>query len=297
MFNSFFSKQSVLCFLIIAVLCPTRAVADELMSPATITAPHLVEKQNASNISGVEFNKEYFSGYLSDGKAIITAPARWDSSDWISAGIVTGITLGLYENDVKIQKWVLDHKTTTTNNIGDTVTHFGHGKFTPVILGGMYLYGHAADDSKMRGTVLLSVESFVLTGVFVQTLKYAAHRHRPYTDDGSRAWDGPSLNGSNDSYSFPSGHASSAFAVATVIASEYDNIIVPPLAYGIAAITALNRVSHNAHWSSDVFVSWAIGYFTGKAIVASHRNSNKSDLIITPIAGDGGLGIALTYGF
>lgn len=43
----------------------------------------------------------------------------------------------------------------------------------------MYLYGHIADDSKMRKTVLLTVESVVLTGVFVQTLKYATQRHRP----------------------------------------------------------------------------------------------------------------------
>jgi membrane-associated phospholipid phosphatase len=297
MSDSFFSKYRVIGLLILAFLCPNPAVADELLSATTMTAPQLGEQQNSSPVSGVEFNKEYFSGYLTDGKAIITAPMRWESSDWITAGFITGVASVLYENDAKIQKWVLDHKTTTTDNTGDTVTDFGHGKFTPAILGGMYLYGHFADDGKMRETVLLSVESFVLTGVFVQTLKYAANRHRPFTGDGSRAWDGPRLNTPYDSHSFPSGHATAAFAVASVIASEYDNMFVPPLAYSVAVITALNRVSHDAHWSSDVFVSWAIGYFTGKAIVASHRNSTEGNVMITPAIIDGAPGMTLTYRF
>jgi membrane-associated phospholipid phosphatase len=194
-------------------------------------------------------------------------------------------------------RWVQDHKTTTTNNIGDDITDFGHGKFTPVILGGMYLYGHVADDGKMRKTVLLSIESFVLTGVFVQTIKYTTHRHRPNTGDPPHTFDGPSLHGTNSNSSLPSGHASSAFAVAAVIASEYDNIIVPTLAYGTAAITALNRVMHNAHWSSDVFVGAAIGYFTGKALVASHRNGTENNVSLIPIAGDGGFGMVLTCRF
>jgi membrane-associated phospholipid phosphatase len=149
----------------------------------------------------------------------------------------------------------------------------------------------------MRKTALLSVESFVLTGIFTQVLKYSTHRHRPDTGDPPHTWDGPSLDRSGSTMSFPSGHASSSFAIATVIASEYDNYLVPPLAYSVAAITALNRVSHNAHWSSDVFVGSAIGYFTGKAVVASHRNGKETRLSLAPLMIDGNLGSVMTYRF
>ncbi len=276
---------------------PVFASTDELTSSITVTTRQAREKQNTSNGAPVEFNKDYLKGYGTDFKSLVTSPARWDTADWITATLVTGAAIGLYDNDAKIQKWALDHKTTTTNNIGDEITDFGHGKFTPVILGGMYLYGHVADDGKMRKTVLLSIESFVLTGVFVQTIKYTTHRHRPNTDAPPHTFDGPSLQGTNSNSSLPSGHASSAFAVATVIASEYDNIIVPTLAYGIATITALNRVTHNAHWSSDAFIGAAIGYFTGKAIVASHRNGKQGDLSLTPIVSDGLTGMTLSYRF
>jgi hypothetical protein len=261
-----------------------------------VTARHVQETQNASNASAVEFNREYFKGYVADFQNIVTAPARWDLSHWIAAGIVTGIAAGLYDNDAKIQQWVLNHKTTTTDNLGDNVTSVGL-TYTPVLLGGMYLYGYVADDSKMRKTVLLTVESVVLTGVFVQALKYATQRHRPYTGDGPHTWDGLGLHGSNSKFSFPSGHASTDFAIASIIASEYDNFIVPPLAYGIATITALNRISHNDHWSTDVFVGSAIGYLAGKTIVASHRNGKESALSLAPIINGGDLGMVLTYRF
>jgi membrane-associated phospholipid phosphatase len=295
--NAFLSKYSLLFFLLTVLVIPLLASADELVSTITETDQQSQPKQETMNETSVEFNSDYLKGYVTDLKNIVVAPASWDSSDWITAGIVTGIAVGLYDNDAKIQKWVQNHKTTTTNNIGDNVTFLGFGKYTPVLLGGMYMYGHVADDGKMRKTVLLSVESFVLTGVFVQVLKYSTHRHRPYTEDGPYAWDGPRLHGSNDSYSFPSGHASSAFAIATVIASEYDNYWVPSLAYGIAAITSFNRVSHSAHWSSDAFIGSAIGYFTGKAIVAFNPDNPENKLGLAPMAFDGGLGMVLTYRF
>jgi len=295
-FKLFFSTCTILCVLITAFTFPSLAFAEELTSTITVTARHFREEQDTSNVSAVEFNREYFKGYVTDFQNIVTAPARWDLSHWIGAGIVTGIAAGLYDNDAKIQQWVLNHKTTTTDNLGDNVTSLGL-TYTPVLLGGMYLYGHVTDDSKMRKTVLLTVESVVLTGVFVQALKYSTQRHRPYTGDGPHAWDGLGLHGSNSKFSFPSGHASTDFAIASVIASEYDNFLVPPLAYSIATITALNRISHNDHWSTDVFVGSVIGYLAGKAIVASHRNGKESDLSLAPMINNGELGMVLTYRF
>jgi len=275
---------------------PGFASADEPASSITMTTGQAREKQDTSNEAPVEFNKDYFKGYVTDFKSIVTSPARWDTTDWITATLVTGAAIGLYENDAKIQKWFKDRETTTTNDIGEYATMAGCGPLTLPIVGGMYLYGYAADDGKMRKTSLLAAESFILTGVVVQTLKYATGRHRPNTGDGPRSWDGPGIH-HDAALSFPGGHASTAFSIATVIASEYDNIIVPTIAYGIATLTGLNRVTHNYHWSSDVFVGAAIGYFTGKAVVASHRNGMENKLSFTPILNDGGLGMVLTCRF
>lgn len=283
--------------LITSSALPAWAQAEHAGADAGGPPQEVTERKDAPREATVELDKEYLKGYVTDFKNIITSPARWDTCDWITAVAVTGVAAGLYDNDAKIQKWVQDHKTTTSGNIGDDVTLVGNGALTVPIVGGMYLYGYLADDGKMRKTSLLSVESFVLTGVFVQVLKHATGRHRPDTGDGPSAWDGPRIHNSGSHMSFPSGHGSSAFSVATVIASEYDNIIVPTLAYGVATITALNRVSHNAHWSSDTLVGSAIGYFTGKAVVASHRRGKEGRLSFAPMVIDDNAGLGMTYKF
>ncbi len=262
---------------------------------ADAAAPNSQSGEEARTGSYVEPNREYITGYWTDFKNIITSPARWDNSDWITAALVSGAAIGLYFNDEKIQEWVLDNKTTTSDDIGNNVTYLGSGYLTVGVVGGMFVYGQVAGNGKATETALLSVESFALTGVFVQIIKRTTGRHRPYTGDPYNTWSGPSLASENDS--FPSGHSSSAFAVASVIAEEYDNYIVPPLAYGAAAITGYNRMQHNAHWASDVFVGAAIGYFTGKAIVASHRRGNASPLSIAPLIDGEGPGLMLTYRF
>ena len=98
-------------------------------------------KTDAPQEDAVELNKEYFKGYVSDFKSIVTSPVRWDTTDWITAVAVAGIAAGLYDNDAKIQKWVLDHRTATTDNIGDDVTLVGHGALTAPIVDQAALYG------------------------------------------------------------------------------------------------------------------------------------------------------------
>ncbi len=290
-----FLKQCFAAFLIFSIVLPAFAESDgQTPAPATDTAaPNAQPDREKQAASPVTLNKEYVQGYWTDFKDIVTSPARWDKWDWITAALVTGASVALYENDTKIQTWVLDNKTRTSEKIGDDVTQVGSGYLTVGVVGGMYLYGEVAEDSKAVETALLSVESFALTGVFVQVIKRTAGRHRPYTGDPYDTWGGPSLASSNDS--FPSGHSSSAFAVASVIALEYDNYVVPPLAYGVAAITGYNRMQHNAHWASDVFVGAAIGYFTGKAIVTAHRTKD-SRVSFAPLI-DNGPGVLLTYRF
>jgi hypothetical protein len=267
--------------------------AEVLDQPAS--QPQQVNQEKSEQIQGssVKLNKEYFTGYWTDTKNILTAPARWDSSDWIEASIVTGIAVGLYTQDDHIQRWVQENKNTTTGNVSDDAKKTGT-LFVPALVG-LGLYGYIADDGKAKSTFLLSTESFILTGVFVQILKRSTGRSRPYTGDPHDTWNGPTVSGHNEHLSFPSGDASSAFAIASVVASEYNNAVVPPLVYTASTLIALVRVHNNAHWPSDVFVGSAIGYYTGKAIVASHRDGKESNLSIVPVIDGKNVGFLINY--
>jgi membrane-associated phospholipid phosphatase len=262
-------------------------------SSEAVPAPQPEAKEKASS-GHVDLNKAYFKGYLTDTAHILTSPVNWDQRDWTTVSLIVGAAVGLYAGDKAIQTWVQDHKGEATDNLSRFFRPFGQGQYSLPALGLFYLYGYAAKDSKAKKTTLLGLESFLISGAFAQGLKYTTHRCRPSDCDQYDNWNGPSFSNSN--LSFVSGEATSVFSLATVIASEYeDKVWVPPLAYGIATLTALARINDNGHWSSDVFLGAALGYFTAKAIIRLHKK--KSNFIVIPMT-DGqysGLGFAAKF--
>jgi len=191
------------------------------------------------------------------------------------------LTVCLYTQDDHIQRWVQGHKNSTNDHISNDVKKIG--AFSVLTFVGLGLYGYIAGDRKAVATFLLGLESFIITGVFVEVLKRSTGRSRPNTGNPHDTWTGPNISGQTEHMSFPSGDVSSAFSVASVVASEYGNVVVSPLVYTAATLIALSRVHNNAHWSSDVFAGGAIGYFTGKAIVASHRDVKGSFCVLLPL--------------
>jgi len=88
--------------------------------------------------------------------------------------------------------------------------------------------------------------SAIATNAITFGLKHATKETRP--------------NGEND-LSFPSGHTSNAFMMATVLFHEFKET-KPVLAYSgfvFASATGALRVMNNAHWVSDVLVGAGIG--------------------------------------
>jgi membrane-associated phospholipid phosphatase len=236
----------------------------------------------------------YWKGYIEDTGEIVTSPARWEGSDWIRASLVVGMTVGLYALDQEIRDWAQDSRNGTSDDISAVFEKVGNGLYLLPSLGVFYLYGHLAEDGKARRAALLSLESLVLSGVFTNVLKYSTHRHRPNSGDPYDTWDGPGLSTSD--LSFPSGHATTAFSVLTVIASEYgEHTAVPIIAYSAAALAALSRVHDDKHWASDVFFGSALGYFTARAVL--RYNEGDSRFMVYPVAREGGAMLMVTYRF
>ena len=68
--------------------------------------------------------------------------------------------------------------------------------------------------------------------------------------------------------SFPSGHAITAFSIATIFADRYSrHRWVPWLAYGLAATIGFSRISTQSHFTSDVFVGAVLGYSISHYVV------------------------------
>lgn len=128
-----------------------------------------------------------------------------------------------------------------------------------------------------KKTAELSTKAYALSGVITIVGKGFFNRERPReaTKDGGK-WYGPKGLLEKDKWwenvSFPSGHTSSAFAVATVIAERYKkNKLTFISAYSLATLVGLSRITQDAHWLSDVLVGASIGYLSGKYIVKNAK--------------------------
>jgi len=287
----------VIFLLVIAVTNASFAQSFKAEPPFDYIYRTIQTKHDQNKEVEFELNRDYLKGYISDIKNILTSQLRWGRPDWIKAILIVGTTVGLYTYDQDIQNWVQKNRNSTSDEIAKFAKSFGGGRYTLPPLSLFYLYGHFFEDEKVRKVALLSLESFVVSGIFTETIKYTGHRHRPNTGDAHNTWDGPGFSTSH--LSFPSGHSSSAFAIATVIASEYKHkVFIPPLVYGIAALTALSRVNDNAHWASDVFFGSAVGYFTAKAIVGLHSNEKKErSAVVIPVINDNHTALLISYKF
>lgn len=238
----------------------------------------------------------YVTDYFTDTGRILSSPPKWDGTDWLKAGLVIGVTSGLLAADAYIR----DLAQRNQSQVGDRAAALGNALGNPLYtlppLGLFYLYGHFNDDPKARRASLLAVESLAISGVFNGTVKLTVQRARPHSGETPTTWNGPSLKTSNTS--FPSFHTTTAFSIATVFAEEYEsNPIVPPVAYGLATLTALVRIYDNKHWASDVFFGAAIGYFVGKSVIKYHSVQSDSAIRILPTVSQQGFGMTAEYRF
>lgn len=98
-----------------------------------------------------------------------------------------------------------------------------------------------------------------LATVLVHTVKHLIGRPRPKFS-ASGDWSiAPSLASGFDS--FPSGHTTATFALATVLSRRFPLLAV--VFIGSAAFVALSRVLRGSHFPSDVFGGWVLGTVSG----------------------------------
>ena len=283
---------------------PLPAFAETAAAPAIEPAPAAVEPAKTEPVPPLlsqplqsdRITGEYVISYFTDTGKILASPVNWDRYDWMKAGLVIGATSGLMLVDADIRDFARRNQTSLGNKAAAFENSLGNPLYTLPPFGLFYLYGHIYDDPKARQTSLLAAESLAISGAFAWTLKVTTQRPRPFTGATPGTWNGPSSKMSD--YSFPSGHATAAFSVASVLAEEYGtNPYVPPIVYGLATLTGFARVYGDKHWASDVFFGGAIGYFVGKAVVRYHTVLGDAPLTILPTISQQGFGVMAEYRF
>ncbi len=249
-------------------------------------------------------NKDYLLSYPQNLYRILSAPRRFDRSDWITTALVIGAGSALFILDEPLRDfWQNDVKSGTTGDISDGLRKFGDSQ--NILFGSLAAYALAetldtagmVDARREKSAALLTLQSFLLTQGIITGTKYISGRNRPQDTDDSFDFEGPSKGDSNAS--FPSGHAGSAFAVASVLAETYgpDNPWVPWAAYSLATGTALSRIDDDKHWFSDVFFGSAVGYFVGTTLTRYSPFLERNNLTLMPFNRGDASGVGLAYKF
>lgn len=215
--------------------------------------------------------RKFFKNILRDQRAIWTAPLHLERSDakWMvpsGFGLMALITTDRITGD---EIFKADRQVPASRVISKAGSIYGLSAVATTF----YLFGRKNNDYRARETGLLSAEALLDSVITGAALKEITQRARPLAGiERSEFFDGGD--------SFPSGHSTQAWAVATVIASEYKHRpAVQIIAYGIASAVSVARFTGHKHYLSDVLVGSALGYGIGKFVFnAHHRESlNQED--------------------
>ena len=235
----------------------------------------------------------------------------FDARDaWIAGAYFAGAALA-FPFDEPVAAEVRDSVLQETPGLKEGARAFNLLGFPGSLLisGGLYGAGRIFDEPAMADVGLHVTEAIVLAEAVTYLLKVTAGRARP-AEGIDNSWDFELFRGleSDDYQSFPSGHATAAFATAAALAHEMErlwggsDVLYGVATYGPAAMVALARMFDNRHWASDVIFGAAIGAFSGWKIVQyNHDNpGNRVDdwfLTATVSPGDWGVRIGLSPAF
>ena len=118
-------------------------------------------------------------------------------------------------------------------------------------------------------TSMRVAEAVLYTKGIIGLSKGFVNRTRPVATDSPLEATPGAFSSKHEKLSMPSGHTARAFAVASVVAHEFDRWYVEVPAYATAASVGLERVRSGDHWLSDVVVGGALGYLIGRSVSSS----------------------------
>jgi len=119
---------------------------------------------------------------------------------------------------------------------------------------GLFGVGLITKDSALTRNALVIGTSVVVSTILTTVMKKAINRPRPYETypDIEKLSDGGSA-------SFPSGHTSGAFSLATSLSLEYPKWYIIAPSYAWASAVAYSRMDLGVHYPSDVLMGAVVG--------------------------------------
>jgi membrane-associated phospholipid phosphatase len=165
--------------------------------------------------------------------------------------------------DPRVAGWAPQTRCRLLDTMVGLLNPIGSGVVLLVVCVILAILSLALGRTRLCGAAGAGALAFAAAGLVEFTLKHLVGRPRPDAAMAPLTLLGPSFVPDVDS--FPSGHATSAFAVATVFAAFYPRIAW--LLYALAGVIAAGRVYLERHYVSDVVAGTMIGIVVASALL------------------------------
>ncbi len=220
---------------------------------------------------------------------VVKTPVDTELYGLIGTLAVTGAVGLTYVFDGDIRNKVQANKSTGMDRATDVGNFIGNPFLHLGIAGAVYVGGALADSPRWRETGEMLGEAAVLADASTFLLKQAIGRARPFVS-GDKGSFRP-FRFETDYDSLPSMHASSSFAMASVMAATTESVPAKLLYYSTAAFVGFSRIYQDKHWASDIVLSAAIGELCGRVVTNQH--AGRSKLAFAPMVTGNSAGLAL----
>ena len=212
------------------------------------------------------------------GRDFMAVPRR--QSTWTLLGLGAGAALATHPADSYVQSHIVgnsnaDHFFSLGQWVGSAYVEVGSAVGLWAV--GRYVVSPATGESRTNkyseiGFDLIRAE--LVSQAVVHGMKYSVRRDRP----------------TGECCAFPSGHAATAFAAASVLERHLGYRASWP-ALVAATYVGASRLVDNRHFLSDVMMGAGVGLASGWTVVGTH---GRSGFALEPIPMKGGMMIALT---
>ena len=221
---------------------------------------------------GVRFRRAV-GNFGSDAWIVSTSPFRARGKELLLMAAVLGAEGVIYANDQDILDAVLRNRNEPvlkqTIDIGTKIEPVGFMGKTNVIYLASLGAGYALNIRALRTIPTQILESHFIAGGVRNIGKLLVGRQHP------RDGNGPYEFKFGDGTSFPSGHTSVAYELATIASMNAKSLPVTIASYSLATAIAVQRVESLNHWPSDVFIAAVYGTMVARTVVKQHEKRER----------------------
>ena len=208
--------------------------------------------------------------FLHDQKDLWTFPFKVFRGHYIvPVAIVVGGTVGLIYADPHVMPYFNSHQKNwdKVNDVFDPLITTAEVASLPA---GLLTAGYIRHDDREVNTAILATEAYGDSVVINLAMKAITRRERPSDVASNGNYEDTFFNGGKSPLkgsSFPSGHSTAVWSVATVVAERYRHRgkpWIPFLSYTLATAISFSRITESAHFPSDVWLGASLGHSIAK---------------------------------